>query len=115
MAKHLISQKRFLPYFCTQFMGVFNDSLYRYAFAILVTYFLAKDNDEVIVNIALMVFILPFFLFGALAGQLADKYEKSMLIRRIKTAEIIIMLLGAVALYSQSIVAMLCILSLIHI
>ena len=74
------------------------------------TYFLAKDNDEVIVNVALVVFILPFFLFGAIAGQLADKYEKSMLIKRIKTAEVIIMLLGALALYSQSIVAMLCIL-----
>lgn len=110
MAKHLISQKRFLPYFFTQFMGVFNDSLYRYAFAILVTYFLAKDNDEVIVNIALIVFVLPFFLFGAIAGQLADKYEKSFLIKRIKIAEIIVMLFGAVALYSQSVVAMLLIL-----
>ena len=110
MAKHLITQKRFFPYFCTQFMGVVNDSLYRYAFAILVTYFLAKDNHQNIVNIALMVFILPFFLFGAIAGQLADKYEKTVLIRRIKVAEIIIMLLGSVALYFQSMVGMLCIL-----
>ena len=110
MAKHLITQKRFLPYFITQFLGVLNDGLYRYAFAILVTYFLAKDGHEIIVNVALMVFILPFFLFGAIAGQLADKYEKSMLIRRIKVAEIMIMLLGSVALYYQSMPAMLCIL-----
>ena len=107
MANHLITQKRFLPYFCTQFMGVFNDSLYRYAFAILVTYFLAKDNPEVMLNVALMVFILPFFLFGAIAGQLADKYEKTILIRRIKVAEIMIMILGSIALYFQSTYAML--------
>jgi len=59
MAKHLITQKRFLPYFCTQFLGVLNDGLYRYAFAILVTYYLAKDNYEILVNVALMVFIWP--------------------------------------------------------
>jgi len=110
MAKHLITQRRFLPYFCTQFMGVFNDSLYRYAFAILVTYFLAQENHEIIVNIALMVFILPFFLFGAIAGQLADKYEKSILIRRIKIAEMLIMVCGSVAMYFQSMIGMLCIL-----
>lgn len=110
MAKHLITQRRFLPYFCTQFLGVFNDSLYRNAFAILVTYFLAPDDYKWIVNIALIVFILPFFLFGAIAGQLADKYEKTVLIRRIKIAEIVIMLFGAIALYFQSMVGMLCIL-----
>ena len=107
MAKHLITQKRFLPYFCTQFLGVLNDGLYRYAFAILVTYYLAKDNYEILVNVALMVFILPFFLFGAIAGQLADKYEKTMLIRRIKIAECLIMLFGSVALYYQSLYGML--------
>lgn len=110
MAKHLLTQKRFLPYFCTQSLGVFNDNLYRSAFAILVTYFLAKENQGIILNIALVAFILPYFLFGYLAGQLADKYEKSGLIRKIKIAEIIIMLLGSVALYFQSVNAMLFIL-----
>ena len=110
MADKLITQRRFLPYFCTQFMGAFNDNIYRNAFAILITYYLARENQAIILNIALVAFILPFFLFGAIAGQLADKYEKSWLIRRIKLAEIVIMLCGSVALYFQSVPAMLAIL-----
>ena len=112
MAKHLISERRFLPYFCTQFLGAFNDNIYRYAFAILVTYFLAKNSQDggVIINAALVAFILPYFIFGAIAGQLADKYEKAVLIRRIKLAEIVIMLLGSAALYFESTYGMLAIL-----
>lgn len=110
MSKHLLKEKRFLPYFCTQFLGAFNDNVYRNAFAILVTYFLAKENQAIILNIALVAFILPYFLFGAIAGQLADKYEKSWLIRRIKLAEIVIMVLGSVALYFQHVPSMLFIL-----
>ncbi len=111
MAKSLISQRRFLPYFCTQFLGAFNDNIYRNAFAILITYFLTKDDNEgVIVNAALVAFILPFFLFGAIAGQLADKYEKAKLIRYIKIAEVIIMLMGSLALYLQSVGGMLMVL-----
>ena len=110
MARDLIRSKRFFPYFCTQFLGAFNDNIYRNAFAILITYFLAKENQAIIVNIALIAFILPFFLFGAIAGQLADKYEKAWLIRRIKIAEIVIMVLGSLALYFQSVPAMLFIL-----
>ncbi len=107
MAKHLLTQRRFLPYFCTQFLGAFNDNVYRYAFAILITYSLAKENQGVMVNAALIAFILPFFLFGAIAGQLADKYEKAWLIRQIKLAEIVIMLMGCIALYFQSVYGML--------
>jgi len=110
MAKHLITQKRFLPYFCTQFLGAFNDNIYRNALAIIVTYVLAKENQAIIINVALVAFILPYFLFGALAGQLADKYEKSWLIRKIKIAEIIIMCFGSVAIYLQSMPMMLVIL-----
>jgi len=107
MANGLITSRRFLPYFCTQFLDAFNNNIYRNAFAILITYFLAKENQGVIVNIALMAFILPYFLFGSIAGQLADKYEKGVLIQRIKVAEIIIMVLGCIALYFQSVIAML--------
>ena len=107
MPKHILSEKRFLPYFCTQFLGAFNDNIYRNALAIIVTYILAKENQAIIINVALVAFILPYFLFGALAGQLADKYEKSWLIRRIKIAEIIIMIFGSLALYFQSMPAML--------
>lgn len=110
MVNGLITSRRFLPYFCTQFLGAFNDNIYRNAFAILITYFLAKENQGVIVNIALVAFILPYFLFGAIAGQLADKYEKGSLIRKIKVAEIIIMTIGSIALYFQSVTAMLCVL-----
>ncbi len=112
MAKNLIGEKRFLPYFCTQFLGAFNDNIYRYAFAILITYYLAKNNQDgaVIVNSALVAFIVPFFIFGALAGQLADKYEKAVLIRRIKIAEVLIMCCGCLALYFESTYGMLAIL-----
>lgn len=109
MAKNLIGEKRFLPYFCTQFLGAFNDNIYRNAFAILITYFLAKNNQDggVIINSALVAFILPFLLFGAIAGQLADKYEKAFLIRRIKLAEIVVMIVGSLALYFESTYGML--------
>lgn len=91
-------------------MGAFNDNIYKNALAILITYTLVTSNQGVLLNVAAVAFILPFFLFGSTAGQLADKYEKSMLIRRIKIAEIIIMLLGSVALYLQSVTLMLFIL-----
>lgn len=111
MATHLIGERRFLPYFCTQFLGAFNDNIYRNAFAILITFFITKEGNEgVIVNAALVAFILPFFLFGAISGQLADKFEKAKLIRHIKLAEVVIMLLGSVALYMQSVGAMLLVL-----
>ena len=107
MSQSLITQRRFLPYFCTQFMGAFNDNIYKNALAILITYTLVLENQAILLNVAAIAFILPFFLFGSTAGQLADKYEKSMLIRRIKIAEIIIMLLGCFAFYFQSISLML--------
>lgn len=110
MAKHLITQRRFLPYFCTQFLGAFNDNVYRYAFAILITYFLAEEHRGIYVNLALVAFILPFFLFGAITGQLADKFEKAWLIRQIKLAEIVIMLCGCIALYFQNVPGMLAVL-----
>jgi len=110
MAKHLMTERRFLPYFCTQFLGAFNDNVYRYAFAILITYFLAAEHRVVYLNLALVAFILPFFLLGAITGQLADKYEKAWLIRQIKLAEIVIMLCGCVALYFQNVPGMLAIL-----
>lgn len=110
MAKHLFTERRFLPYFCTQFLGAFNDNIYRYAFAILITYFLAAEHRVVYLNLALVAFILPFFLFGAITGQLADKYEKAWLIKKIKLAEIVIMLCGCVALYFQNVPGMLAVL-----
>lgn len=90
----LLTARRFAPFFWTQFSGALNDNLFKTALAVLVTYAASTaggNGSQVLVNLAAGLFIAPFFLFSALAGQLADKYEKSMLIRRIKLAEIAIM------------------------
>jgi acyl-[acyl-carrier-protein]-phospholipid O-acyltransferase/long-chain-fatty-acid--[acyl-carrier-protein] ligase len=102
----LLHVRRFLPLFLTQFLGAFNDNVFKNALVVLITYTLATSmqvNSEILVTAAAGIFILPFFLFSAVAGQLADKFEKSRLIRYIKIVEIILMLLAAVALLLHSI------------
>jgi acyl-[acyl-carrier-protein]-phospholipid O-acyltransferase/long-chain-fatty-acid--[acyl-carrier-protein] ligase len=94
---HLLKTKRFLPLFVTQAVGALNDNVFKTALLFLVTYRIAVEaglNGPVLVNIAAGIFILPFFLFSATAGQLADKTEKSKLIRWIKAAEVLIMALA---------------------
>ena len=101
----LLKRKRFLPLFCTQFLGALNDNVFKNALLILIVFSLADQIDldsSILVNFAAGLFILPFFLFSATAGQLADKYDKSMLIRRIKILEISIMLMGALAFHLTS-------------
>jgi 1-acyl-sn-glycerol-3-phosphate acyltransferase len=101
----LLSQRRFAPFFATQFLGALNDNIFRNGMVILITFqgVLVAGMDHVqLANVAAGLFILPFFLFSAPAGQLADKYEKSMLIRRIKMLEIGLMMLATVALVSES-------------
>jgi acyl-[acyl-carrier-protein]-phospholipid O-acyltransferase/long-chain-fatty-acid--[acyl-carrier-protein] ligase len=91
---HLLKSTRFLPLFVTQFLGAFNDNAYRQAMVILVTYGLIKvggNDPRVLITAAAGVFILPFFLFSAIAGQLADKLEKSRLILFVKLAEMAVM------------------------
>ena len=105
-------QRRFLPYFSTQFFGAFNDNVFKNALIIIFTYHIIVSSSSMLVNFAAILFILPFFIFSPLAGQLADKYEKSSLIRKIKNLEIIIMLLGAIGIYLQSTVWMLAVLFL---
>ena len=102
---HLLSKRRFLPLFVTQFLGAFNDNLYKSAMVILVTYAIYSDaTKEATFNaVAGGLFILPFFLFSALAGQLADGGDKARIIRIVKTAEILIMIVGAVGLLVQNI------------
>lgn len=98
----LLRKRRFLPFFLTQFMGAFNDNLFKNGLLALVTYnamFQTGVNQDTVNNIGAVAFILPFFLFSALAGQLADKYEKSRLIRYVKLLEIAIMILGALCFY----------------
>jgi len=103
----LLRQRRFAPYFITQLLGAFNDNVYKNALVALVAFAAvgqttleggaSGSNDGLVINLAAGLFILPFYLFSAYAGQLADKYERSMLIRRVKLAEIGIMALGVVA------------------
>jgi MFS family permease len=102
---HLLTKRRFLPLFVTQFLGAFNDNLYKSAMVILVTYAIYSDpTKEATFNaIAGGLFILPFFLFSALAGQLADGGDKARIIRIVKTAEIFIMIGGAIGLLLHSI------------
>ncbi len=101
----LLKHKRFLPIFCTQFLGALNDNVFKNAIVILIAFSLAdkmETNGSILVITAAGIFILPFFLFSATAGQLADKFEKSMLIRRIKLAEILIMCVASMGFYLMS-------------
>jgi 1-acyl-sn-glycerol-3-phosphate acyltransferase len=94
----LLGERRFGPFFVTQFCGALNDNVLKNALVILFTYqaasFGALSSGE-LSNLAQALFILPFFLFSAQAGQLADKFERSRIIRWVKLAEIAIMLIAA--------------------
>lgn len=96
----LLTERRFAPFFITQFLGAFNDNIFRNGLIIVVTFqgvSLFDLNASQLANVAGALFILPFFLFSATAGQLADKYEKSGLMRRVKLLEIALMLIAATA------------------
>lgn len=101
----LLRDKRFWPLMVTQFMGAFNDNLFRSAILTLVTYKLAEQigiSAGILNNMALALFMAPFFLFSALAGELADRYEKSKQIFRVKLWEVGLMIVGALGFYYQS-------------
>lgn len=101
----LLRRRRFLPFFVTQALGAFNDNVFRNALIILVTFHIAglsSGERDLYANLAAGLFVLPFFLFSANAGQWAEKYEKSRSIRWIKLAEIALMALAGVALWSHS-------------
>jgi MFS family permease len=111
----LLGQRRFAPFFATQFLGALNDNIFRNGLVILVTFqgvLVAGMNHSELANVAGALFILPFFLFSATAGQFADKYEKSMLMRRIKLLEITLMIIAAIAFTSGSYVGLLFVLFL---
>jgi 1-acyl-sn-glycerol-3-phosphate acyltransferase len=93
----LLKQRRFAPFFWTQFLGAANDNLFKFAFTVMVTYqiqvsWLAPSMAGLVIG---AVFILPFLLFSATSGQLTDKYDKTQVIRFVKWLEIAIMLLAA--------------------
>jgi MFS family permease len=106
---HLLRARRFVPLFATQFLGAFNDSLFKQAVVLFVTYQLYSNaaKEFQFSAIAQALFILPFFLFSALAGQLADDHDKARLIRIIKLAEIGIMVVGGSGLMLANIPLML--------
>ncbi|WP_166359037.1 MFS transporter [Pseudomonas akapageensis] len=94
----LLGKRRFLPFFITQSLGAFNDNIFKQSLILAILYKLSIDGDRTIwVNLCALLFILPFFLFSALAGQFGEKYAKDALIRLIKLGEIAIMLVGAAA------------------
>lgn len=111
----LLKQRRFAGLFYTQFLGAFNDNVFKAALSLIFVYggLIAADTTDIIVNIAAGLFILPFFLFSATAGQIADKFEKSRLVRIIKVWEIAIALMGGIAVYMQNVPAMLGVLFLL--
>ena len=101
----LLRQRRFAPFFWTQFLGAFNDNVFKTALLTIITYEAASWTTAdvgLLNNLIPGLFILPFLLFSATAGQLADKFEKSMLTRYVKLLEIAIMLLAAVGWVTHS-------------
>ena len=96
--EHLLGTRRFLPMFVTQFFGALNDNVYKQALLLVITYgWINQQSADVstLNNLAALLFILPYFIFSATAGQIADKYERSQLVRGIKILEIGIMLIGS--------------------
>jgi len=105
----LLSQRRFAPFFWTQFLGAANDNVFKFAFTVLVTYrlqvgWLPPSLAGLVIG---AVFIAPFLLFSATSGQLADKYDKALMTRLVKNLEIVIMVLATIGLFTTNVVLML--------
>ncbi len=101
----LLKTRRFAPLFGTQFLGAFNDNLYKNALIVLLTFQSAQWTTlapELLANLAAGIFILPFFLFSATAGQLADKYDKALIARLTKLLEVAIMAVAAAGFWLHS-------------
>lgn len=102
---HLLSTRRFAPLIITQFTGAFNDNLLKNALVVLVVFGVVLDSPidpKILVTLAAGLFIAPYVLFSAIAGQLADKYEKACQVRRIKWAELGLMLLASLGFWLES-------------
>ena len=91
--------RSFLALFCTQYLGAFNDNFFRTAMATFITYkvaYMSAGSKSVVVSLAVALFMLPFFLFSAVAGEMADKLRKDVLIKATKGLEVLIVLLAGV-------------------
>ena len=98
--------RSFLALFCTQYLGAFNDNFFRTAMATFITYkvtSMSAGSKSVVVSLAVALFMLPFFLFSALAGELADKFRKDILIKATKGLEVIIVLLAGVGFLTTNV------------
>lgn len=96
---HILGTRRFLPMFLTQFFGALNDNVFKQSLVVVITFgWIQQQNFSIstLNNLAALLFILPFFIFSATAGQIADKYERSKLVRAIKVLEIVIMLVATI-------------------
>jgi acyl-[acyl-carrier-protein]-phospholipid O-acyltransferase/long-chain-fatty-acid--[acyl-carrier-protein] ligase len=102
----LLRSRRFLPLFITQFLGAMNDNLFKNALVILLI-FQAGSAGPVLVAAAGAIFILPFAIFSAMAGQLADAHDKAALIRLTKLGEVVLMLLAAIGLWRDDLALLL--------
>ncbi|KAB0648996.1 MULTISPECIES: MFS transporter [Burkholderia] len=101
----LLRQRRFAPFFTTQFLGALNDNVFKIGFTSLVTYHTTRFSGVDAKTAAFLIsaiFILPFVLFSATSGQIADKYDKATLTRFVKTFEIVLMLVGAAGFVTHS-------------
>ena len=110
----LLATARLAPLFTTQFFGAFNDNLFRLALTVMLVFggLIASEDTDFFVNAAAGLFMLPFFLFSATAGRIADKYDKARLIRLVKVAEILVAALAGLSLYLQNVPLMLFVLFL---
>ncbi|MBI5256987.1 MAG: MFS transporter [Burkholderiales bacterium] len=105
----LLGQRRFAPFFWTQFLGAGNDNLFKFAFTVMVTYqlqvaWLPPAQAGLVIG---ALFILPFLLFSATSGQLTDKHDKTAVIRFVKNLEIGIMLLAAIGFITHNVIVLL--------
>ncbi|WP_339345214.1 MFS transporter [uncultured Alcanivorax sp.] len=107
----LLASRRFGPFFFTQFLGAFNDNVFRQALILLIASGVVSTvSVNTLNNVALALFIVPFFLFSALAGQVADKYDKATLVRKIKMVEVFIMSAAAVGFFFDGVYFLLAVL-----
>ncbi|MDT8449695.1 MAG: MFS transporter [Wenzhouxiangellaceae bacterium] len=112
----LLAGRRFGPYFAVQALGALNDNIFRNALATLIVFGIGVEagwDASGLVNLAALLFILPYFLFSAVFGQLADRFEKAGMIRWIKASEVAISLFAGVALYFGDLVMLMAVVFLL--
>ena len=107
----LLGKRRFLPFFLTQLLGAFNDNVFKQSLVLMILFKLSTQTDtDLLVNLCALLFILPFFLFSALGGQIGEKFAKDALIRNLKLLEVGILIAGALGVLLGNLPLMLAVL-----